>query len=804
MIVHPSLVEVDDNNKSRLDITIDQAIPDELNPAHHIEYNKGHKVMREQHATPNVVISQVPAQPATQFMQKEYIARLASGEPQQPATPEELMKSHRTIIIERPINIQAQTENSIYDIDLVQYPVPVPRVLPCIKSKEVVEMEKEIIPPNYDINKWHFYMEDGSLPCDAFAHYDDYDLNFEQTLIKYQTKEFIESLNVDYNMLHIANDKIYILLDPEDGRGKVVVPPEMRLRLIQSVHQQRIHPGQNKTVQSIKQDYYWPHMTKDIKRYVQACEICQKAKNQRGYKYQFLKLPITARLKTLHIDIVGPVKRLRGKPVYLITMIDRFTRFVEAAVVREHKARTVKVVLYNSWISRYGPPVTLISDNGAEFRGHTFSNYLRFYGIQHKFTTPYHPQTNGMVERMHSTLKAMIRCHQLAKRDWVVHINTCLFALRTAINELGISPALALYGEALSIPGAFVNHEYTIKLDMSDIFIKEIQEEMKFIAEYILKFDPVLAGPKEENNMHFPWDTDWVMIKESPIQASVEAKYFGPYHVEDKTKMPVVIIWKDGKLHPINIMRLKPFYKLPDDIAEVCRQFDEEVEQFPQFRNTMKLTQPINNEKPLVNPPMIMLMNSEQYSFAPNQNHIFNEEAPTIHFDRLRRYAESSEREWPSEAIMTVPGTLQDGSIIIADEKDLIDLTAADDVIDQPALDEAVSDDKLSPPLQPDKVENELIDLNEQTTPVPILDTPNEDRVVHVELTPTTPTLQSTMITCPSPKAIDALSVKSLPDEVPATIQSDIRRRMQERVEPELAIRNRPTRNRKPTIRFQP
>ena len=189
-----------------------------------------------------------------------------------------------------------------------------------------------------------------------------------------------------------------------------------------------------------------------------------------------------------------------------------------------------------------------------------------------------------MVERIYSTLKAMIRAHQLSGRDWVVHLNTCLLALRTAINDLGISPAIALYGEAISIPGAFVNHEYTICKDMSDEFVREIQEEMRFIANYILKFDEVLAGPKDDQNMVFPWNCIWVLIKESPIKASTEARYFGPYYVLDKTKMPVVIIERDGKPHPINIMRLKPFYELPDDIEEVVRQFDEEVEQFPQYK----------------------------------------------------------------------------------------------------------------------------------------------------------------------------------------------------------------------------
>ena len=272
------------------------------------------------------------------------------------------MRSVRTVTIERPINIQAATDTHVYDIDLVQYPVARSRVLPGLKTDKAVEIEQELQVPNYDINLWHFMLEDGTFLSDAYAHFDDLDLTFEQTLIKYQTRVFLESLELDYNKVHVANEKIYILLDPEDARGKVLVPPEVRIRLIQSVHNQRIHPGQNKTVNSIKQDFYWPKMTSEIKRYVRACDVCKKVKSGRAHKYQFLKLPVTVRLKTLHVDIVGPVKRPRGRPVYLVTMIDRFTRFVEAAVVKEHKTATLKIVIYNYWISRYGAPTILIKN----------------------------------------------------------------------------------------------------------------------------------------------------------------------------------------------------------------------------------------------------------------------------------------------------------------------------------------------------------------------------------------------------------------------------------------------------------
>ena len=106
-----------------------------------------------------------------------------------------------------------------------------------------------------------------------------------------------------------------------------------------------------------------------------------------------------------------------------------------------------------------------------------------------------HPQTNGLVERMHATLKAMIRAHQIEGRNWTTYFHTCLLALRTAINDTGVSPALCLYGESILVPGAFVEHPIENKLECGDDFVLELQSELLFLRKYILHNDPVLSGP---------------------------------------------------------------------------------------------------------------------------------------------------------------------------------------------------------------------------------------------------------------------------------------------------------------------
>lgn len=117
-------------------------------------------------------------------------------------------------------------------------------------------------------------------------------------------------------------------------------------------------------------------------------------------------------------------------------------------------AETVALNLISGWIQNFGVPLKITSDLGRQFESQLFKELNQLLGIKHLRTTPYHPQTNGLIERWHRTLKSSIKCH--ASMDWSRLLPTILLGLRVTYKEdISASPAELVYGTTLKIPGEF-------------------------------------------------------------------------------------------------------------------------------------------------------------------------------------------------------------------------------------------------------------------------------------------------------------------------------------------------------------
>jgi len=118
------------------------------------------------------------------------------------------------------------------------------------------------------------------------------------------------------------------------------------------------------------------------------------------------------------------------------------------------QAGTVAEAFFSSWVCHYGMPLTITSDQGTQFESALFSVLARTIGAKRIHTTLHHPQSNGMVERLHRTLKAALMCSP--QTPWPDLLPTVLLGLRTAVKEdLQASPAEMLYGITLRVPGEF-------------------------------------------------------------------------------------------------------------------------------------------------------------------------------------------------------------------------------------------------------------------------------------------------------------------------------------------------------------
>ena len=124
----------------------------------------------------------------------------------------------------------------------------------------------------------------------------------------------------------------------------------------------------------------------------------------------------SSRFEHLHVDIVEPFPPSRGY-TYLFTVIDRFTRWPEVIPMADCTAQTCAQAFLSGWIARFGVPASVTSDRGCQFISELWRNVLHLFGIKPTQTTSYHPQANGMVERMHRQLKASLKA-RLTTAAW--------------------------------------------------------------------------------------------------------------------------------------------------------------------------------------------------------------------------------------------------------------------------------------------------------------------------------------------------------------------------------------------------
>lgn len=244
------------------------------------------------------------------------------------------------------------------------------------------------------------------------------------------------------------------------GDWKLAVPTVLRGAILQQCHEAKWagHPGIERTTSVVQQGYYWPTLGPDVREYVARCDSCQRRKSPPGLKAP-LEAPFfpTRPFEQISMDIVGPLPRSGRGYKYLLTMIDNFTRYAEAIPLKEITADETARALVEAIVTRHGAPDRLLTDQGRNFVSSLLKNTCRLLGTQKIQTTPYHPEGNGMVERLHRTLAESV-AHYVRRdgRDWDQWVPYALMAYRAIPHSsTGYSPNYLLYGREVQMPVGF-------------------------------------------------------------------------------------------------------------------------------------------------------------------------------------------------------------------------------------------------------------------------------------------------------------------------------------------------------------
>jgi len=193
------------------------------------------------------------------------------------------------------------------------------------------------------------------------------------------------------------------------GHLRPLVPQQLRRAVFQSIHG-LAHAGVTATCRMISSRYAWPGCASDVQTWVRECQGCALGKPGNMEKGTPEAIPIPAlHFSHLHVNIVGPLPTSPAGHRYVLTIIDRSTRWPEAVPLVGISAQEVADNSVSTWVARFGVPETIATDRGTQFSGSVWQCMCMKLGARHIMTTAYHPQSNGIIKRFHRQMKEGIR-----------------------------------------------------------------------------------------------------------------------------------------------------------------------------------------------------------------------------------------------------------------------------------------------------------------------------------------------------------------------------------------------------------
>ena len=238
---------------------------------------------------------------------------------------------------------------------------------------------------------------------------------------------------------------------------QLVVPTGLQKEVLKQSHDTRIggHLGQKRTLRKVQKSYYWVGYRHIVDMWVRSCLKCQARKMPKHkYKAALQLAPTGAPFERIALDIMGPLPVTSNGNIYVLVVMDYFTKWAEAYALPDQQAKTVARVLVTQFVCRYGVPNQIHSDQGSNFESKLFSSLCKLLEIDKTRTTAYHPQSDGLVERFNRTLQTMLSMYcKKDQSDWDQHLPYVLMAYRASQQETtGATPNSLVFGREINLP----------------------------------------------------------------------------------------------------------------------------------------------------------------------------------------------------------------------------------------------------------------------------------------------------------------------------------------------------------------
>ena len=262
------------------------------------------------------------------------------------------------------------------------------------------------------------------------------------------------------------------------------------------------HFGRDKTIEEVERQFYWPTLKRDVAKIVSQCRTCQVAKHRKQNTGLYTPLPVpSCPWQDVSMDFVLGLPRTFRKHDSIFVVVDRFSKmahFIPCAKTSD--ASQVAKLYFSEIVKLYGLPKSIVSDRDVRFMSYFWKTLWHMVGTKLKFSTAYHPQTDGQTEVVNRSLGNLLRCLVGdSNRNWDSILPTAQFAYNSSVNRsIGMSPFEVVHG--------FKPRKPVDLLPMSPH--TRVSESAESFARHIRELHDEIRKVINDNNFQYKFQAD--------------------------------------------------------------------------------------------------------------------------------------------------------------------------------------------------------------------------------------------------------------------------------------------------------
>uniref|UniRef100_A0A1J3IVR9 Transposon Ty3-I Gag-Pol polyprotein n=2 Tax=Noccaea caerulescens TaxID=107243 RepID=A0A1J3IVR9_NOCCA len=334
-------------------------------------------------------------------------------------------------------------------------------------------------------------------------------------------------------------------------RGKLVIgnDPEVKLQIFKWLHDSAIggHSGRDATLHRVKSLFYWPKMSLEVQNYVRNCSVCQRNKYDLSAKPGLLQpLPVPKGVwESISMDFIEGLPPSLGKHCILV-VIDRLSKNAHfLALSHPYTALDVARVYMDQVFKLHGMPHDIVSDRDPVFLSEVWKEMFRVHGVDLRFSTAYHPQSDGQTEITNKTLETYLRCMiSDVPHTWSSWLPLAEWWYNTTFHSaIQSTPFEIVYGQPPSLHLPYLPGESSsVAVDRS---LKKREEIIAMLKFHLLRAQNRMKQSADSHRSQREFKVgDYVYLKLQPyrqhslknrkVPNKLSPRFYGPFCVIDK------------------------------------------------------------------------------------------------------------------------------------------------------------------------------------------------------------------------------------------------------------------------------